>query len=179
MRILLVTFTEYLPFAFTQVLNPELEYCAIVVDEPDIAKRMLAKVPPIRDRIFPFYELKECVENNYYDFVLLIATFDFNEINADILRNLKEYGLPNEKFVEISFYPNFNFQVERALRYYKEHVQDFEMFATGASRIRHALIPKFFKRKIFNFGCDGEDIYYHYKIANEVMRLGGGRLSMR
>ena len=38
MRILLVTFTEYLPFAFTQVLNPELEYCAIVVDEPEPAK---------------------------------------------------------------------------------------------------------------------------------------------
>ena len=141
MRVLLVTFTEYLPSALLQVLNPDLEYCAIVVDEPEVAKKMFANVPPLRDKIFPFYELKECVENNYYDFVLLIATF---EINADILRNLKEYGLPNEKFVEISFHPNFNFQVERALRYYKEHVQDFEMFATGASRIRHALIPKLF-----------------------------------
>ena len=77
MRILLVTFSEYLP----AVLNPALEYCAIVVDEPDIAKKILANVQPLRDKIFPFYELKECVENNYYDFVLLISTF---AIDADI-----------------------------------------------------------------------------------------------
>ena len=61
MRVLLVTFSEYLPVALTQVLNPALEYCTIVVDEPDIAKNMLKNVPPLRDKIFPFYDLKECI----------------------------------------------------------------------------------------------------------------------
>ena len=176
MRVLLVTFSEYLPVALTQVLNPALEYCTIVVDEPDIAKNMLKNVPPLRDKIFPFYDLKECIENNYYDFVLLISTF---AIDADIRASLKEYGVSEKKFVEVVFPATFNFQVERALRYYKEHVQDFEMFATGMSYTRYGLMPKIFKRKLFNLACDGQDLYYDYKTANEVMRLGGGRLSMR
>ena len=174
MRVLFVTFTEYLPFALTQVLNPALEYCAIVVDEPDIAKKMLENVPPLRDKIFPFYELKECVENNYYDFVLMNIPMHFriqDEIRETLLKN---YGVPKNKFIEISFDSNFNFQVERALRYYKEHAAEFEMFATGPSRIRWALIPKLFKRKLFNFGCDGQDLYYDYQIAKFILSDTGG-----
>ena len=177
MRILLVTFSEYLPFALTQVLNPANEYCAIVVDEPDISKKMFENIPQLKNKIFPFYELKECVENNYYDLVLLVSTF---AIDSDIRANLKEYGVSDKKFVEIVFPVMFNFQVERALRYYNEHIAEFEMFATGLSYTRYALIPKLFKRKLFNFGCDGQDLYYDYQVAKFILQVcGGGILSMR
>ncbi|MBR5914578.1 MAG: hypothetical protein IKZ58_09480 [Selenomonadaceae bacterium] len=37
-------------------------------------KKNLDDFPQLREKIHPFYELKECVQNNNYDFVLLMAS---------------------------------------------------------------------------------------------------------
>lgn len=39
MRILLVILSDSLHFVLTKVLNPDNEYSAIVVDEPELAKK--------------------------------------------------------------------------------------------------------------------------------------------
>lgn len=172
MRVLLVTITEYLPFALTQVLNPALDYCAIVVDEPDIAKKMLANVTPLRDKIFPLYELKDCVEGKYYDLVLCVT----DNRMGDIWKTLNKYELPAEKYLHVRFADdreNF-FLLERALRYYKGHAAEFEMFATGISFIRDSIDTSKFGKKIFNFALGGQDLYYDYQIAKFVLEVCGG-----
>ncbi|MBR5914580.1 MAG: hypothetical protein IKZ58_09490 [Selenomonadaceae bacterium] len=167
MRVLLVTLSDILPFALTQVLNPELEYCAIVVDEPDITKKILENYPPLRDKIFSFYELKECVENFYYDILLCISD---NRIVWKMCDYLKKYQVTSEKFfhVYLSNDKDNLFLMERSLHYYKEHATEFEIFATGISNICVALDATKFKKKIFNFGRDSQDLYYDYQIAKFI-----------
>ena len=173
MRVFLVTFTEYLPVALTQVLNPALEYCAIVVDEPDIAKNMLKNVPPLRDKIFPFYELKECAENNYFDIALFISD---GRINGALIPNFIKYGIPQNKIfnLHISQGGSYNHVVEKTLRFYKEHAKEFEMFATGISYTSVALDANKFKHKIFNFGRSSQDLYYDYQVAKFILSDTGG-----
>ena len=174
MRILLLIFSDILPFALTKVLNPANDYCAIVVDEPEISKKMFEDVPQIRDKIFPFYELRECIANLNYD--LLLCVNDLRTQN--IWQLLKSYGLPAEKFLHVSFANNKeNFSMlekenflllERALRYYKEHSAEFEIFTTGTSFVRVSIDTNRFTRRNFNFAVSSQDLYYDYKIAQFI-----------
>ena len=166
MRVLLMTFSELLPFALTQVLNPKLEYCAIVVDEPDQSKKILANTP-LEKAVFPFYELKECVENFHYDCAISIS------LGWDNLT--KKYGIPKNKFVNLlSIHTYDNFLMEKALRYYREHSTEFKLIATGMSYTECAIISKQFKDKLFNFGRGTQDLYYDYQIAKYVLKKSGG-----
>ena len=173
MRILLVTFSDILPVALTQVLNPELEYCAIVVDEPDIAKKIFKDYPQVTNVIFPFYELKECIENFYYDYLLCVSDVRLMWRIGD---DLKNYEIPSEKFLHLSIANQQDniFLLERALHYYKEHISEFEIFATGISTICAAFDADKFKKKIFNFGRGSQDLYYDYQIAKYILEVCGG-----
>lgn len=170
MRVLLVTLTDMFPFALTQVMNPELEYCAIVVDEPEPAKAMLKNVPQLREKIFPFYELKECIQNFHYDFLLLVHP-EWNSLS----KKFTECGLPKNKLVSLSrIHTPDNFLLERALRYFSEHAAEFEMFATGVSYAEYGLDTTKFKRKLFNFGNTSQDLYFDYQIAKRALAAMGG-----
>ena len=173
MRVLLVTLTDLLPFVLTNVLNPALDYCAIVVDEPDPAKKMLTNVPPLRDKIFPFYELKECIENYHYDFLIYTPT-DYSN-RGTFANAINKYKPDKNKVLEL-FQINVpeNFLVERALRYYGQHAKEFEMVSIGMSYLQDAIVPKLFKKKLFNFGIASQDLYYDYKIAQFVFNQTAG-----
>ena len=170
MRVLLVTVSEMLPFVFTKVLNPALEYCAIVVDEPEQAKKILSNTP-LEKAVFPFYELKECMENFHYDCILCPSPFwEFPNYET-----FKKWDIPKDSLVSLPVIHTVeNFFIERALRYYKEHAAEFEMFATGDSHAEFGLIPKKFKHKLFNFGHTSQDLYYSYQIAKYVLTKTGG-----
>ena len=176
MRVLLVTFSDLLPFALTKVLNPALGYCAIVVDEPDISKKMLENYPSLRDKIFPFYELKECVENFHYDFIL--SVLDFRSI-FKMANDYQKKGVAFEKLVNVCLKDNGrenDFLLKRALHYYQEHLTEFKIFATGLSYTRDGILPNQFDKKLFNFGRGGQDLYYDYQIAKFILEVckGGG-----
>ena len=178
MRILLVTLSDILPFALTQVLNPANEYCAIVVDDPDISKNMFENYPQITNLIYPFYDLQECIDKLYYDFVLCISD---PRILWTIYKKFMECGLSREKFFQICISPDSlnDSRVESTLRFYKEHSTEFEMFATGISYTAVALENNHFKHKLFNFARSSQDLYYDYQIAKYILEVcGGGILSM-
>jgi len=177
MRILLVTLTDVLPYALTQVLNPANDYCAIVVDEPDIAKKNLINEPQPLDKIYPFYELKECIKNNYYDAVLFMCE---HPIWHTIIEQIRAYGVPGNKFLNVSISYSTRhrpFLLERALRYYKEHAAEFEMFATGGCYTELGLDNTKFRYKLFNVGKGNQDLYFRYQIAKFILdqnsRVGG------
>ena len=71
MRVLLVTWTDQL-LQKLSILSPELEYCAIVVDEVEPAKKILERVGLSPNLIHPLYDLKECVKDFYYDCVMCV-----------------------------------------------------------------------------------------------------------
>lgn len=173
MRILLITLTDVLPYAFMKVLNPGNDYCAIVVDDDEKAKKMLENVPQLKEKIFPFYELPECIENFYYDFVLCICDGRFF---WNIHNRVSKCGLPRTKFFHV-FVGTSNFDIEKTLRYYKEHAAEFKMFATGISYTSVALDVDKFKHKLFNFAVSSQDLYYDYKIAKYVLEVCGGGIS--
>ena len=147
MRVLLITFSEVVNFALTQVFNPDLKYSAIVVEDTELAKKNLSDSPQLHEKIYPFYELKECIENTYYDAVLF--TCENSAVWLGIIEQIREYGVPANKFVNMNFSPstkNKHFLLERNLRYYKEHAAEFEMFATGGCYIALGLDNTKFRR---------------------------------
>lgn len=177
MKVILVTSGDVLSYVLTQVLNPELEYCAIVVDEPEQSKKNLADFPQLHEKIYPFYELKECIQNNNYDAVLFMCE---NSAWYTIIEQLREYGVRSDKFINMhlsSATKEQHFLLERNLRYYKEHAADFEMFATGGCYAALALDNTKFRHKLFNFGKGSQDLYYDYQTAKFIFeqnsRVGG------
>ena len=110
--------------------------------------------------IYPFYELKECIENFYYDCTLSIA----NDVVGDILNsNLKYCEVPQKKYVSLRNlnYPN-NFFLKETLHYYEQHSTEFKIFATGMSYTSYGLNFYQFKNEMINFGFASQDLYYDY-----------------
>ena len=153
-----------------QILNPELEYCAIVVDEVEPAKKILERVGLSKDLLYPLYDLKECVRDLHYDYVLSVE----NSWGRDFPKVLTDYGVPKDKLVGLNFLDNNNFLVERVLRYFKEHAAEFDMFATGISYTEVGLDITRFKKKLFNFARSSQDLYYNFQVAKHVVLCGGG-----
>ena len=177
-RILLVTLTDMLPFALTRVLNPAMEYCAIVVDDVDTARDMLNTVKTLQDVIHPFYELKECVNDLHYD--LLIGVYN-GRLRDHLPKQLLDYGIEKNKFMAVLPENSLenSFLLERSLRYYQNHYQEFEIFATGISYMAHGIDANLFKKKLFNFGRAAQDLYYNFQVAKFVLNCsrGGGKIS--
>lgn len=177
MRILLVTLSDLLVPVFQNCLNLENDYCAIVVDDVQAAKKILVPQGYPEEKIFPFYDLKECVENFYYDVLLFIA--DGRLFWGDLPEDFLKYGVPQNKIVHMdltSMHTENAFLMEHALRYFREHSGEFEMFSTGISYTCHALDSEQFKAKLFNFGRSNQDLYFDFQIAKFVLSgTGGGR----
>ena len=168
MRVLLVTWTDQL-FEKLSILNPELEYCAIVTDEVEPAKKILERVGLPINLLHPFYELKECVKDFYYDYILCLE----NHYVTDFMTKVQKYGAPKNKTFILSLLGHSNFLLERSLRYFKEHVTEFEIFATGISYTEVGLDITRFKKKLFNFGVSSQDLYYNFQVAKRAIAYGG------
>ena len=169
MKVLLVTFSGFLPLVLTRVLNPKNEYAPIVVENVAPARKFLSQFGYPENLVYPIYELKECVENFYFDVCICIGSYG-------VLDNCAyKCNVPKNKFVNLcKIETEENFLLERALRYYAEHSAEFEIFATGMSYTELAILPEKFSHKIFNFGRGTQDLYYDYKIAEFILKLGGG-----
>lgn len=171
MKILLATTVNNLAEKFA-VLSPELEYCAIVIDNVEPAKEILDKLDLSNVPLYPMSELKTCTENLNYDYLLYIQDKLYGLAN---LRKLISYEVPTEKVISFSKLPtNSNWDVERRLRYYREHAQDFEMFTTGTSTTMWGIDIREFKYKTINFGLYSQDLYYNFQVAKSVILYGGG-----
>ena len=171
MRVLLVTWSDQL-LQKLQILSPQLEYCAIVVDELEPAQKILERVKLPKSLLHPLYELKECVRDFYYDYVICIEDGWWTK---DLFNQAKRYGVPQDKLLLFNALTSgTNFLVERSLRYFKEHAADFEMFITGISLTAVGMDVTQFKRKCFNFGRTGQDLYYNFQVAKRAVTYGGG-----
>ena len=171
MRVLLVTAHEFLPFAVTQVLNARNEYCAVVVDEVEPARKFLSQFNYSAENVSPLYELPECVENFFYDCIICMT-------KGKLLDEIKRCGVPKNKLVTLfGFNTAENFLLDRGLRYYQKNFSDFEMFASGMSYSELGLLPKIFTRKLFNFSRPSQDLYFDFQVAKKVISIGGGILT--
>ncbi len=173
MRILLVTWTENLSRKL-RILNRANEYCAIVVDEVKPAQKILERVGLPKSLLRPLYELKECVRDFYYDYVVCAEEAWWSNYLEDEVHG---YGVSWNKI--LNFYAltfTSNFLLERALRYFSEHAANFDMFATGISYVEKCLDVTQFKRKLFNFGRGSQDLYYNFQVAKFVTACADNRI---
>ncbi|MBD3878705.1 MAG: hypothetical protein SR1Q5_03350 [Quinella sp. 1Q5] len=172
MRVLLVTNGQLLAGKLDP-LNPELEFCGIVVDDVENSKKTLADCGLSQDLLYPMSELKACVERLPYDYVLCVQNRFYDKF---IRKILSEYqGLSTEKMLSFAELPKQgNFITERRLRYYQEQAQDFEIFATGISTTEAGLDIRKFKYKAINFAESSQDLYYNFQIAKSIMLYRGG-----
>lgn len=164
MRILLVTWTENL-LEKLQILSSKLEYCAIVTDDTEQAKKIAAQVGLSQDLIYPLYDLRDCIKNFYFDYLLCVE----NGWEANFFNFVQECDVPKDKILALNL-SNDNFLIERSLRYFKEHAAEFEMFATGMSYAEVGLDVTQFNRPIFNFARSSQDLYYNLQVAKFAVK---------
>lgn len=170
MRVLLVVWIDKLSEKLA-ALSPELEYCAIVVDEVESAKEILEQVGLPQELLHPMGDLKKCLETIDYDYVLCVQ----NKPYDGRITILQKYDLPKEKIVNFAaLSTETNWQTERHLRYYKEHSKEFEIFATGTSYTETAIDVRKFSRKTINFATSSQDLYYNFQIAKAAVSYRGG-----
>lgn len=175
MRVLLVTWIEQL-LKKLSAFNPELEYCAIVVDEIEPAKEILEQVGLPQKLLHPMDDLKKCLETLDYDYVLCVQ----NRFYDGKVKVLQNYNLPSGKLLSFAALAGKgNWETERLLRYYKGHSQEFEIFATGTSTAETSIDINQFKRKAINFATSSQDLYYNFQIAKAAISYGGGDSKFR
>lgn len=150
------------------VLNPKLEYCAIVTDDVEPAKKILAQFGLSQNLIYPLHDLRECIKNFYFDYLLCVD----NGWETNFLSFVQDYGVPKDKVVAFNFPSDDNFLLERSLRYFREHAAEFEIFATGMSYAEVGLDVTQFKRKTFNFARSSQDLYYNFQTAKFAVKNG-------
>ena len=168
-----------MPFALTTALNPKNDYCAFVVDEVNTAKDFAKKSGLPENLVYPLYELKNLIDEFYFD--ALISISDFYTGYDDLPNYAQRCGCPQNKFIHLHLLNQpKNFVLERALRYYEKHSDEFEIFATGNSHTCMGLDATKFKYKLLNFGRSSQDLYYSYQIAKRVLTpKTGGQNSLR
>ena len=171
MSVLLVTTAKNLEEKL-YALNPELEYGAIVTDDVEAAKKTLAQIGLSKNFVCPMAELSKCLEYLWYDYVLCVEDKWWQ---GYLLGKVRGYNIPQNKAVDLwSLNTHHNFMLERSLRYFREHAQEFEMFLTGISLVEEGMDITKFKRKTFNLGTGSQDLYYNYLVAKQVILYGGG-----
>ena len=154
------------------ILNPKLEYCAIIVDDVEPARKILEQINFPKDLIYPMYELKECCRDFYYDYLLCVTD---GRTYGTLPANVYKYTLTRDKFVCLHLINSAdNFLLERALRYYKAHAAEFDMFATGMSYTECGIDSRRFTKKLFNFGRGTQDLYYDFQVAKFAISCVGG-----
>ena len=132
MKILLVTFAELLPKAVNEFLNKKNFYNAVVVDEVEEAKNFLSQFDYPREKIFPLYDLRECVQKIDCDCVVFVAFERYREFLAE---QILKCNLEKKFFVILSAIENeiYNFATDMKFRYYEEYFEGEHIFATGIS----------------------------------------------
>ena len=175
MRVLLVIDTNKLAENLS-ALNPELKYSGIVVENVEIAKKTLADRDLSQVPLYPMSELKSCVEGLAYDYILCVQKWG----GMKLTNSVKQCAVVADKVLSVSgLAENDNFLLERSLRYFKEHVAEFEMFSTGTSTVEKGINPSEFKRKLFNFGRGSQDLYYNLQVAKTIISYGEGNRKLR
>lgn len=167
MRVLFVGWTENILITLL-ALNPCLEFRAIITDEVEVARKFLEPIDFPPNLIYPLCDLKDCVKDFYYDYIICAEKPWKNDF-ADVIT---AYDVPKEKILSFNASPG-NFMIERSLRYFKEHAAEFDMFATGISYTEVGLDVTRFKRKLFNFARSSQDLYYNFQTAKFAVSCGG------
>ena len=170
MKILLVTYSAILPFAFENFLNIKNGYSAIVVNEVEPAKNFLSQLGYPPTNVFGLNELAYCLKNFDYDCVVCIASvkIDFKTLLKQIKLH-SEHGKYIINFNNINQTMNFNLKVR--LDYIKKNSAEFKIFGTGMSYSQESLFEKYFDSKIFNFAFPSQDLYFDYQIAKFVLSV--------
>ena len=178
MKILLITFNELLPAAFQpglfqDFLNVDNGYSAIVVDDVEPAKNFMSQYNYPANHIFPFYDLKECVENIDYDCIVLLTHENFRETLQDRIFESKP---KTNFFVAFSgINSSYNFSVRIKLNYYKKFFSGVHIFATGISYSQAAFYNQVFDYRLMNLAQFAQDLYYDYQIAKKIFSYNVGK----
>lgn len=174
MRVLLVIDTDKLAENLAP-LNPDLEYCGMVVNDVKAAEEVLERIGLSQVPLYPMSELKACVEGLSYDYVFCLQK---NFYSLKCIKEIANYNVSKDKLLPFGgLFSEVNFKTEQLLRYYREHSQDFEMFVTGISYTERAIDVTKFKRKLFKLAKPSQDLYYDFQVAKSVILCGGGIVS--
>lgn len=154
-------------------MNPELEYCAIVVDKVEPAKEVLEQFGLSQDLLYPQSEIGKCIESLDYDYIICVQ----DNFYDDEIKILKRHAVPTEKVVSFARLTNgvANFKTKRLLRYYRLHAQEVEAFVTGTSTAETSIDIEQFKYKMINLATSSQDLYYSYQIAKKIISDGKKR----
>ncbi|MBO4779313.1 MAG: hypothetical protein J5497_01615 [Selenomonadaceae bacterium] len=171
MNVLLVTESRRLSRELS-ILSPDLEYCAIVVDEVESAKKILEQFGLPQCLLHPMNELKPCAEGLDYDYIFCLQK-DFYDLKY--VNQIRKWDVLKDKVLHFGgLFSNANFKTEQLLRYCREHSQDFEMFATGISGPAKGIDVTQFKRRLIKLAKASQDLYYDFQVAKFAILCGGG-----
>lgn len=172
MRILIVAYGPYLEsiLKIMNIGNDELEICSIVTVPFANIDNMFDRYGVSIRLMHPYYDLPECVNNFYYDFVFYASEGNGEEIG----RQLRDLGVEKEKLVNLSILASPRlYNISRLMRYYEAHVKDFSVLLTGSSYAHYSVNGKNMSLPLLDFSVDSQDIYYGYMLAEHVLSQPG------
>ena len=177
MRVLIVAVTDHLP-AFLSAMNPATEVCAFVVDESEPAQAIANKFNRGGVPIFPYWHLKESLESFYFDYVINATRV---QLCGTVIKELQNYDVTSDKMLSLVDLdvPTHIDSFTKLMTHYKNTAERYNIFATGISYIHNAIEINQFELPTLNFARGGQDLYYDFKIAKEVINTGGGRKNLR
>lgn len=164
----LVAFSNHLD-ACLSVLNPELSISAIIVDNVKEAEKIVEKYKLPKNILFHYYNLKECLENLTYDYI--ITALRWSMFSENVIKDLYSLNISKTKFISLWELdrPQHVCAFSILMKYYNQNASKYKIFVTGDSHFVYGLNILTFSLPLINFARGSQDLYYDYKIAKMIL----------
>ena len=168
MQFCIIAFSNHLD-ACLSILNPELKINAIVVDDMRAAEKIVEKYNISKDILFHYYNLKECLENTNYDYI--ITALRWSMFSEWVIKDLYELNISKTKFINLWELdkPHHICSFALLMNFYNIYASKLKGFITGDSHLVYGLDLTKFSIPLANFARGSQDLYYDYKIAKVLL----------
>lgn len=164
MRLVLIAFEQNLGLCLQALNLVESDLRAVITVRTNTTNKIIQENNFLQGRIFPYEVLKECVNNCYFDYILVCGYEDM------VMEDLKKMGVNKEQIIDLRLLPFPRLlNISRLMRKYYVEAEKYKTFITGLSYAHYGFDLNKFTLPAINFSVDSQDLYYGYKLAAKAL----------
>ena len=171
MRVIVISVEPYLS-GFFKMANKKLDIAAIIIPSTELLKNVNINFTDGRtSKIYSYVYLKECLENKYYDYVI-VAMSIFDELMNIVLKDLENLGIAADKILQLG---NVYSEEFRSFGYVfnqiKNSVTNYKIIITGISYAASGTDISSYEMPTLSCAMPSQDIYYDYLCAKKIFGM--------
>ena len=170
MRVIIISFENELLQSLSFINLQNVDIAAIITVPTNTVINNLQKYKLLANKIYSYDNLKECLNELYYDKIVVYGYDEYKLIDT-----LVEYGVRRKDIINLRMLRcNTFFSLYNVVKTYEKSPQIYETLITGSSYAYYGVNALGLKSSAIKFAVDSQDLYYGYKLAEKAINVRGG-----